>query len=77
MAWCSPTTRWVAGAASITVTDIGNGYWAAVVGYNRTGDIAVLQLSGASGLATARLPGRLATRWPSATPAALPVRSAA
>ena len=47
----------VAGATSITVTDIGNhkNYRAAVVGYNRSGDIAVLQLSGASGLATATL----------------------
>lgn len=47
----------VAGATSITVTDIGNHqrYRAAVVGYDRTGDIAVLQLSGASGLATATL----------------------
>jgi S1-C subfamily serine protease len=47
----------VAGATSITVTDLGNSkqYRAAVVGYDRTGDIAVLQLSGASGLATATL----------------------
>ena len=47
----------VAGATSITVTDIGNqkSYRAAVVGYDRSGDIAVLQLSGASGLATATL----------------------
>jgi S1-C subfamily serine protease len=47
----------VAGATSITVTDIGNGksYRAAVVGYDRTGDVAVLRLSGASGLATAPL----------------------
>ena len=47
----------VAGATSITVTDIGNqkSYRAAVVGYDRTGDIAVLQLSGASGLTTATL----------------------
>jgi S1-C subfamily serine protease len=44
----------VAGATSITVTDIGNQqrYRAAVVGYDRTGDIAVLKLSGASDLAT-------------------------
>jgi S1-C subfamily serine protease len=47
----------VAGATSITVTDIGNGkaYRAAVIGYDRSGDIAVLRLSGASGLATATL----------------------
>jgi S1-C subfamily serine protease len=47
----------VAGATSITVTDIGNhnSYRAAVVGYDRSGDIAVLRLSGASGLTTATL----------------------
>jgi S1-C subfamily serine protease len=47
----------VAGATSISVTDIGNSktYRAAVVGYDRSGDIAVLQLSGASGLTTATL----------------------
>ncbi|WP_433379001.1 S1C family serine protease [Actinoplanes sp. CA-142083] len=47
----------VAGATSITVTDIGNhqAYRAAVVGYDRSGDIAVLKLSNASGLATATL----------------------
>jgi S1-C subfamily serine protease len=49
----------VAGATSITVTDIGNhnSYRAAVVGYDRSGDIAVLRLSGASGLTTATLAG--------------------
>ena len=43
------------GATSISVTDIGNGqtYPAMVVGYDRTHDIAVLQLQGASGLQTA------------------------
>jgi S1-C subfamily serine protease len=47
----------VAGATSISVTDVGNGktYTASVVGYDRTQDIAVLKLSGASGLATASL----------------------
>jgi S1-C subfamily serine protease len=42
------------GATSIKATDIGNGrtYTAKVVGYNQTDDIAVLQLQGASGLAT-------------------------
>jgi S1-C subfamily serine protease len=42
------------GATSIRVTDIGNGrtYRAVVVGYDRSHDIAVLQLKGASGLAT-------------------------
>jgi S1-C subfamily serine protease len=43
------------GATAISVTDIGNGktYKAAVVGYDESHDIAVLQLSGASGLTTA------------------------
>jgi S1-C subfamily serine protease len=42
------------GATSIKATDIGNGrsYTAKVVGYDKTDDIAVLQLQGASGLAT-------------------------
>lgn len=45
------------GATSISVTDIGNGrtYSASVVGYNRTHDVAVLQLQGASGLQTVPL----------------------
>jgi S1-C subfamily serine protease len=43
------------GATSVSVTDIGNGktYKATVVGYSETQDVAVLQLSGASGLTTA------------------------
>ena len=43
------------GATSISVTDVGNGKTckATVVGYNESHDIAVLQLSGASGLTTA------------------------
>jgi S1-C subfamily serine protease len=47
----------VAGATSISVTDIGNGrtYTASVVGYDTTADVAVLQLNGASGLATAKV----------------------
>jgi len=47
----------IAGATTITATDIGNGktYTATVVGYDRTGDVAVLQLKSASGLATASL----------------------
>lgn len=47
----------VAGATSIKVTSIGTGdtYKAQVVGYDRTEDIAVLQLQGASGLPTASL----------------------
>jgi S1-C subfamily serine protease len=54
----------LAGATGITVTDIGNGktYRAAVVGYDRGGDIAVLRLAGASGLATAPLAGAATVR---------------
>lgn len=42
------------GATSISVTDVGNGktYKANVVGYDRTRDVAVVQLVGASGLRT-------------------------
>jgi S1-C subfamily serine protease len=45
------------GATSVSVTDIGNGktYKATVVGYDETKDVAVLQLTGASGLTTANL----------------------
>jgi S1-C subfamily serine protease len=45
----------IAGATSITATDVGNGqtYQAVVVGYDKANDIAVLQLQNASGLATA------------------------
>jgi len=45
------------GATRITATDIGSGktYEATVVGYDPSHDIAVLQLQGASGLATAKL----------------------
>lgn len=45
------------GATSITATDVGNGqtYKANVVGYDRTGDIAVIQLVGASHLTTAQI----------------------
>ena len=45
------------GATSISVTDVGNNktYTASVVGYDRTKDIAVLQLHNASGLQTATL----------------------
>ena len=44
----------VEGATSISVTDVGNGktYSANVVGYDRTSDVAVLKLIGASGLQT-------------------------
>ncbi len=42
------------GATSISAVDVGNGrtYTASVVGYDRTGDLAVIQLHGASGLST-------------------------
>jgi S1-C subfamily serine protease len=45
------------GATSIRATDVGNGrtYQAAVLGYDRGHDIAVLRLTGASGLRTAKL----------------------
>ncbi|MYW94266.1 PDZ domain-containing protein [Amycolatopsis rubida] len=47
----------VEGATSIKVTDIGNGqtYPASVLGYDRSHDVAVLKLAGASGLATETL----------------------
>ena len=47
----------IGGATAITATDIGNGhtYTATVVGYDRNGDMAILQLKDASGLATAKL----------------------
>ena len=47
----------VAGATSVSVTDVGNGrtYSATVVGTDATDDIAVLKLSGASGLVTFHL----------------------
>ena len=45
------------GATTISATDVGNGktYRATVVGYDRSADIAVIQLSGASGLKTSAL----------------------
>ena len=45
------------GATSIKATDIGNGrtYTAKVVGYDKTGDVAVIQLQNASGLQTVSL----------------------
>jgi S1-C subfamily serine protease len=47
----------VRGATSIRVTDIGNGqtYSGSVVGYDRSSDVAVIQLQGASGLKTVPL----------------------
>ena len=45
------------GATSISVTDVGNGqtYQASVTGYDASHDIAVLKLTGASGLTTASI----------------------
>ncbi|WP_131742758.1 S1C family serine protease [Actinomadura roseirufa] len=45
----------IQGATSITATDTDNGraYPARIVGYDRTGDIAVIRLSGAAGLKVA------------------------
>jgi len=47
----------IQGATSISATDVGNGrtYAASVVGYDRSGDVAVIQLQGASGLQTVPL----------------------
>ena len=47
----------ISGATSIHVKDIGNGrtYTATVVGYDDSDDVAVLQIQGASGLATAKI----------------------
>jgi S1-C subfamily serine protease len=47
----------VEGATSVSVTDVGNGktYNATVVGYDRNQDVAVLQLTDASGLQTVDL----------------------
>jgi S1-C subfamily serine protease len=47
----------VEGAGAISATDVGNGktYKATVVGYDRSHDVALLQLSDASGLQTASL----------------------
>jgi S1-C subfamily serine protease len=47
----------IEGATAIKATDVGNGqtYTAKVVGYDSTDDVAVLQLQGASGLATVSL----------------------
>jgi S1-C subfamily serine protease len=51
------------GATTIRVTDVGNGktYSATVVGYSVTHDVAVLQLTGASGLQTITTAGSAAS----------------
>jgi S1-C subfamily serine protease len=53
----------IAGATAISVTDVGNGqtYTASVVGYDAAHDVAVLQLQGASGLATASISSTAST----------------
>ena len=47
----------ISGATSISATDIGNGqkYTASVLGYDRTHDVALIKLQGASGLKTSTL----------------------
>lgn len=47
----------IEGATSIQATDVGNGktYKATVVGYDRSHDVALIQLQGANGLSTATL----------------------
>ncbi len=47
----------IAGATRISATDVGNGttYTATVTGYNKSHDIAVLQLQNAHGLTTAKI----------------------
>ncbi len=47
----------ISGATSISAVDIGNGqtYSVKVLGYDRTADVALVQLEGASGLTTASL----------------------
>jgi len=52
------------GATSISVTDLGNHktYPASVVGYDLTGDVAVLQLQGASGLKTVSIDSSASVR---------------
>jgi S1-C subfamily serine protease len=62
----------VQGATRITASDVGNGrtYAASVVGYDRSGDVAVIQLQGASGLETVPL-GDSSTVTPAARVTAL------
>ena len=52
------------GATTISATDVGNGktYTASVVGYDRTNDVAVIQLHGVSGLQTVA-PSATRPRW--------------
>ena len=57
------------GATSISVTDVGNGrvYPATIVGYDRSADVAVIQLQGASGPESG-LARRLGRRFASGRP---------
>jgi S1-C subfamily serine protease len=54
----------IEGATSVTVTDVGNHrtYAANIVGYDQSRDIAVLRLTGASGLETVSLAGSSAVK---------------
>lgn len=56
----------ISGATDISAFDVGNGqtYAVDVVGYDRTQDIAVLQLRGASGLPTAAIGGEVTVGEP-------------
>ncbi|OBH59080.1 S1C family serine protease [Mycobacterium sp. E2479] len=56
----------ISGATDISAFDVGNGqtYAVDVVGYDRTQDIAVLQLRGASGLPTAAIGGEATVGQP-------------
>jgi S1-C subfamily serine protease len=56
----------ISGATDISAFDVGNGqtYAVDVVGYNRTADVAVLQLRGGGGLPTANIGGGVAVGEP-------------
>lgn len=56
----------ISGATDISAFDVGNGqtYAVDVVGYDRTQDVAVLQLRGAAGLPTAAIGGGVAVGEP-------------
>jgi S1-C subfamily serine protease len=56
----------ISGATDISAFDVGNGqtYGVDVVGYDRTADVAVLQLRGAGGLPTAAIGGGVAVGDP-------------
>lgn len=56
----------ISGATDISAFDVGNGqtYAVDVIGYNRTADVAVLQLRGGGGLPTANIGGGVAIGEP-------------